>query len=79
MSIWADIQARSAGITKRKEDEFVDKEIIWVEIDAAKRNLGLFKSEIEKLQKQQIKLSNSIRELGKFKWDKSKTKCNYTI
>lgn len=86
MSIWADIQARSAGITKRKEDEFVEEENLWnfgeVLSGVTTGTTDISKS-IKKLKNEQIKLGTKLtdlrREFDKFRWHKCKTKCNYII
>ena len=76
MSKWTDMQKRSSGELKREEDKV--EENSW-------NTKWDIKTEMEKLKKEQIKLSTSLsdlrRELDKFKWNKSKnyTKCNYKI
>jgi hypothetical protein len=89
MSIWADIQARSAGITKRKEDEFVEEENLWnfgevlSGVTPGPENWTDLSKSIKKLKNEQIKLGTKItdlrREIDKFRWHKCKTKCNYII
>ena len=76
MSKWTDMQKRSSGELQREEDKV--EENSW-------NTKWDIKTEMEKLKKEQIKLSTSLsdlrRELDKFKWNKSKnyTKCNYKI
>jgi hypothetical protein len=86
MSIWADIQARSAGITKRKEDEFVEEENLWnfgEVLSGVTTDMTDISRSIKKLKNEQIKLGTKItdlrREIDKFRWHKCKTKCNYII
>ncbi len=76
MSVWADIRKRGIGAEIKKEDK-VEEENSW----NTKQDI---KIEMEKLNKQYIKLNSSIsdlrRELDKFSWDKKRySKCNYKI
>ena len=88
MSLWSDIQDRSAGITKRKEDEFVKEENLWslgeVLSDATTSvYISDISKSVKKLKNVQIKYDTKLtdlrREFDKFRWHKCKTKCNYTI
>lgn len=76
MSVWADIRKRGIGVETKKEDK-VEEENSW-------NTKWDIKIEMEKLNKQYIKLNSSIsdlrRELDKFSWDKKRySKCNYKI
>jgi predicted nucleic acid-binding Zn-ribbon protein len=76
MSVWADIRKRGIGAEIKKEDK-VEEENSW-------NTKWDIKIEMEKLNKQYIKLNSSIsdlrRELDKFSWDKKRySKCNYKI
>ena len=79
MSVWNDIRKRGLGKEIKKED-VVEEENSW----ESKWEWNI-KPEIERLKKEQVKLSTSIsdlrRELDKFKWNKTKNyiKCNYKI
>ncbi len=82
MSIWTDMQKRSSGELLRKEDEVKkDEENAWQE--SSKWRLDIVGDEIQRLKKEQVKLSKNLsdlrRELDKFQWNKNKNyvKCNY--
>ena len=88
MSIWSDIEDRSAGITKRKEDELVEEENLWSygEVLSGVTTsvyISDISKSIKKLKNVQIntgtKFTDLRREFDKFRWHKCKTKCNYTI
>jgi hypothetical protein len=84
MSIWSDIEDRSAGITKRKEDEFVEEENLWSfgeVLSGATTSVYIsdISKSVKKLKNVQINPSTNLqREFDKFRWRKCKTKCNYT-
>ena len=82
MSIWTDMQKRSSGELLRREDEVKkEEENSWQ--DTSKWEWGIVGNEIQRLKKEQVKLSKSLtdlrRELDKFQWNKSRNyvKCNY--
>ena len=83
MSVWGEIRKRGLGKEIKKED-VVEEENSWESKWEWNTNWNL-KPEIERLKKEQVKLSTSIsdlrRELDKFKWKKTKNyvKCNYKI
>lgn len=85
MSIWTDMEKRSSGELLRKEDEVKkEEENSWQEsYDTSKWRLDIVGDEIQRLKKEQVKLSKSLtdlrRELDKFQWNKSRNyvKCNY--
>ncbi len=79
MSIWSDMEDRSIGLQKRKED--IKEENVW-EIDERSkwRTSETILDEIEKLKSQQVKLQDGIadlrRELNTYKWRKA-LECNF--
>lgn len=85
MSIWTDMQKRSSGELFRREDEVKEEENAWQEesYDTSKWQWGIVGDEIQRLKKEQVKLSKNLsdlrRELDKFQWNKSKNyvKCYY--
>lgn len=86
MSIWTDMQKRSSGELYRREDEVKkEEENAWQEssYDTSKWRLDIVGDEIQRLKKEQVKLSKNLsdlrRELDKFQWNKNKNyvKCNY--
>lgn len=82
MSIWTDMEKRSSGELLRKEDEVKKEEENSWNI-TSKWEWGIVGDEIQRLKKEQVKLSKSLtdlrRELDKFQWNKSRNyvKCNY--
>lgn len=82
MSIWTDMQKRSSGELLRREDEVKKEEENSWEV-TSKWEWGIVGDEIQRLKKEQVKLSKNLsdlrRELDKFQWNKGKNyvKCNY--
>lgn len=76
------MEKRSSGELLRKEDEVKKEEENSWNI-TSKWEWGIVGDEIQRLKKEQVKLSKSLtdlrRELDKFQWNKSRNyvKCNY--